>query len=175
MAGDRAAVEAGHYLDLTAAPKVFVKGPMVIGYTSSFRMGEALKHRLVVPNPPRDGMNEAMELAELDRWMAVEFTDSVRNLMRDIGYMKVSEGRESGGIFLVGIFGRIYTFDEDFCPRPALKNYAACGSGMSVIQGALHATSDLGLSPCDRLLRSLEAASDFVATVHGPFDVVELK
>lgn len=49
MAGDSAAVGGGHYLTSTANPKVFKNNGVLIGYTSSFAMGNALQYRLHIP------------------------------------------------------------------------------------------------------------------------------
>ena len=168
IGGDSAAVRQDHYLSYVATPKVFRKGPLVIGYTSSFAMGHALQHRLEVPK----GVPASPILAEaLDVWMAVDFVDAVRNVLRDCGYMKVDCGREKGGTFIVGIRGMIYEFDDDFHARRVAENHYACGSGVSVILGSLW-TSVSDKDPRRRILTALEAAERYTTTVRGPFTLV---
>ncbi|MGX7896877.1 hypothetical protein [Tsuneonella sp. HG222] len=170
MGGDSAAVEQSHYLDLTATPKVFAVGPMVIGYTSSFRMGHALQHRLTLPA----GLPEVGDLTALDRWMAVDFVDAVRQVMRDVGYMKKESEREQGGIFLCGVQGQLYQFDDDFHARRQTVPYAAAGSGLSACLGALWLAHRRGLfeNPAEIVKDALAAAEACIATVRGPFHVV---
>ncbi|KKN17732.1 hypothetical protein LCGC14_0962700, partial [marine sediment metagenome] len=48
MGGDSAGV-AGHHTHPRRDPKVFRVGPVLIGYTSSFRMGQLLRYHLKIP------------------------------------------------------------------------------------------------------------------------------
>jgi hypothetical protein len=68
MGGDSAAVEDGHYLTRTRNPKVFINGAYLIGYTSSFRMGQLLEFA-DLPQP---------EGLDLYRFMATAFVERVR-------------------------------------------------------------------------------------------------
>lgn len=168
MGADSASVADRHYLTISQQPKVFNNGPLIIGYTSSFRMGHALQHRLVVPNT----LPESYNVEDLDRWMAIDFTDAIRNLMADIGYKDTNNGRETGGVFLCGVKGKLYYFDEDFhANRKAM--YSACGSGESACLGALYALSNIKMSPKDKIYTALEAAQSCIATVRSPFNVLE--
>jgi len=170
MGGDSAAIADSHYLTLAGTPKVFEVGPLVMGYTSSFRMGHALQHRLQVP----DGLPSAHELEALDRWMAVTFADAVRQLMRDCGYMKVENSREAGGQFLVGVRGQLYFMDDDFHALRQSTAYAACGSGVSACLGAFYVMDRLNTVPPRHMVQhALEAAVACIATVRGPFHVIE--
>lgn len=172
MGGDSAAIADSHYLTLSAAPKVFEVGPLVIGYTSSFRMGQALQHRLQLP----DGLPGAADLGALDRWMSVTFADAVRQLMRDCGYMKRENEREVGGQFLVGVWGQLYFMDDDFHALRQRAPYAACGSGVSACLAALYMATrfDQTVDDPENVVRlALEAAEHCIATVRGPFHVVK--
>jgi len=168
MAGDRAAVENSHYLVLSGSPKVFRRGPYLIGYTSSFRMGQLLQHSgdLPEPDPRRD----------LDSFMVVDFIEAVRRLLKDGGYVRIHENREESGVFLVGVQGELFVCDDDFNVRTFGHRYGAIGCGVSVALGSLHATARLGspVGPHDRLTFALEAASEFVTGVRAPFDVLDL-
>lgn len=164
LAGDRAGVEQGHYLTILGQPKVFRRGNMVFGYTSSFAMGHALQHRMTIPDLPDDTQVEA-----LDRWVAIEFMDAVRETFRGSGFMKTENGRETGGQFLMGVRGELYAVDDDFHAHRTMAGMAACGSGVSVILGALFVSKG---RPEDRLLGALAAAQEFTTSVRAPFDVI---
>lgn len=172
MGGDSAAIADSHYLTFAATPKVFEVGPLVIGYTSSFRMGYALQHRLDLPSEPPKGATENA----LDEWMAVTFVDAVRQVMRDCGFMKVENAREAGGNFLVGVRGQLYDFDDDFHARRHLSPYAAVGSGVTACTAALNImhriSSTLPIPAEHQILHALEAAEHCVATVRGPFTII---
>lgn len=170
MGGDSSAIADSHYLELAATPKVFAIGPLVLGYTSSFRMGQALQHRLTVP----EHLPDSADLAALDRWMAVPFMDAVRQVMRDAGFMKREYEREQGGQFLCGVRGHIYHCDDDFHASRRGKPYGACGSGISACLGAF-ALAERRIWPEDpeQLIKDvLAAAESCIATVRGPFHVI---
>lgn len=175
MGGDSAAVEQSHYIHLAATPKVFEVGPLLIGYTTSFAMGHALQHRLRITPDDARYIPAANRIDELDCWMATTFTDLVRATMREVGYMKTENGRESGGQFLVGVKGHIYLFDDDFHANRVLEGYAACGSGVTACMAAFHALqSSAANTPLrDAVLIALRAAESCVTTVRGPFHVIE--
>lgn len=177
MGGDAAAVEQSHYNQPTAQPKVFERGPLVMGYTSSFAMGHALQYRLhIPPNLPAAG-----DLAALDRWMSIEFMDAARQAMREAGYLKSESGRQTGGVFLTGVRGELYVCDNDFVARRNIEPFAACGSGETACLAAmdvLHrlrihpAFAEEGLHPGEIVEGALQAAAKFVTTVCGPFTVI---
>jgi hypothetical protein len=164
LGGDRAAVADRHYLTHCAQPKVFRRGSFVMGYTSSFRMGQLLQYRLAAPDLPTE--------TDFDEFMATTFADAVRWCLKDGGYTKIENAREEVGTFLVGAAGRLYVFDDDYNVRSPLCGYAACGSGESVALGSLHATAQLDVPAARRAVMALDAASRFVTTVRAPFDLI---
>ena len=175
MGGDSAAISDSHYLHLTATPKVFEVGPLVIGYTSSFRMGHALQHRLAISGDDAMLIPPGTKPEALDSWMATTFTDKVRAIMRDAGYMKTETGREYGGQFLVGIKGHIYSFDDDFHALRLAEGYAACGSGVTACMAAMFACqkAETDMPPARIVEVALEAAQSCVATVRAPFHIIQ--
>jgi ATP-dependent protease HslVU (ClpYQ) peptidase subunit len=52
VGGDSAGI-SGWDVTVRADPKVFVAGDYVMGFTSSFRLGQLLQFRLKLPEPPR--------------------------------------------------------------------------------------------------------------------------
>lgn len=164
LGGDRAAVDDGHYLAHVVQPKVFRRGDFVFGYTSSFRMGQLLQHRLEIPALP--------EHQPLDEYMVLAFAEAVRSCLKDGGYTKIENSRETVGRFLVGVRGHLYSFDDDYNLLRTICGYDALGSGISVARGSLHTSAKLGLTPHERVLFALEAASEHTTTVRAPFDVI---
>lgn len=158
LGGDSAGT-AGLERTLRRDPKVFRVGEFVLGFTSSFRMGQLLQHRLTPPAIP--------EGADLHAYMVTEFVDAVRELFDDGGYTKDKGGRESGGTFLVGVRGRLFQIADDFQVGESLDGYDACGCGQAYALGVLHATR--ANQPFNRLELALEAAAYHNAGVSGPF------
>jgi hypothetical protein len=160
MAGDSAASEGDGYLTRTLHPKVFRNGAWTIGYTSSFRMGQLLQYS-DLPEP--DGL-------DLCRFMVTVFVERVRTIMRTGGYMRCDHGAESGGIFLVGVAGRLFHFDSDFNVLELGWGFDAVGIGISVARGSLYSTQ--GAPPEMRLRLAMEAAEQFATGVRAPFHVI---
>lgn len=164
LGGDRAAVDQSHYLSHCEQPKVFRRAGMVFGYTTSFRMGQLLQYRLEAP--------EIGEAQPIDEYMATAFIDAVRACLKDGGYTKIDNSRETIGTFLVGVRGHLYVVDSDYNARRDNGGFNAVGSGTSVALGSMHSTAKLRMNPRERIAMALDAASTFVTTVRGPFDII---
>lgn len=162
IGGDSAGV-GGYSLTVRADAKVFTNGPYVMGFTTSFRMGQLLRHALKAPEPDGD----------LEAFMATAFVDAVRTCLKDGGWAKKDNEREEGGIFLVGAHGRLFCVHSDYQVAEAADGYAAIGCGEDIALGALYATARSRVAPQKRIKLALEAAERFSAGVRGPFAYVE--
>jgi ATP-dependent protease HslVU (ClpYQ) peptidase subunit len=160
IGGDSAGV-SGWSLTVRADSKVFTNGPFVMGFTTSFRMGQLLRFALKVPEPDGD----------LEAFMATTFIDAVRETLKSGGWAKKDNEREEGGIFLVGVQGRLFSVQADYQVAEAVDGYAAIGCGQEIALGALYATTR-SRSPQNRIKLALEAAERFSAGVRGPFAYV---
>lgn len=147
-------------------PKVFRTGEYVIGYTSSFRMGQLIKYSLKLPEPPAVG--------DLMAFMATDFINSIRTCLKGGGWTEVEKNREAGGNFLVGVTGRLFEIESDFQVNEELQQYGACGSGSQLALGSLHTSLNRGFGPRSRLQLALDAAEFFSPKVRGPFHYVTL-
>jgi ATP-dependent protease HslVU (ClpYQ) peptidase subunit len=136
--------------------KVFRVQDFLIGFTTSFRMGQLLQHKLKVPK----------QKCKSDfKFMCTVFIDSVKMVFKEDN-MK--------GNFLVGYRGVLYDIEEDFQVAMVAEKYNAVGSGSQYALGALHALVDtLGddESPITIVTAALEASARFNPFVQGPFIV----
>jgi ATP-dependent protease HslVU (ClpYQ) peptidase subunit len=161
MGADSAGV-AGYSMIRRADEKVFAVGEFVIGFTSSFRMGQALRYSF---NPPR------IETWDIWRYMATSFVDSCREAMKTAGFLETNSGQESGGTFLVGVRGQLFTVESDFQVGVSRHPYASVGCGDHIALGSLYTST--ALAPRTRVEMALAAAEEFSAGVRGPFVVIE--
>lgn len=168
IGGDSAGVDSGLSLAVRADTKVFRNGKYLFGFTTSFRMGQLIRHALTPPKPPRSP-------AQLDRFMSTTFIDAIRECLRAGGWVRRDNEREEGGTFLVGVRGRLYSVEEDFQVGQSADGYAAVGSGAAVALGALYATAETAMPPKRRVKIALRAAERFNAGVRGPFVCLSLK
>ncbi len=164
LGGDSASGNTGTYhVNPVRAPKVFRRGALVFGFTSSWRMGQLLQFRLPELEPRPD----------LPEWLATTFVDAVRKTLLDGGYAKKENNVEQAGEFLLGVRGRLFVFDSDFHVGEPADPYAACGCGQAYALGALHATrSFTNWAPRNRLRTALEAAASYSAYVRAPWRFV---
>lgn len=161
MGGDSAGT-AGWDLIVRADRKVFRNGPYVMGFTTSFRMGQLLRHGFeppALPEPP----------ADLEAFMATTFIDAVRERLKAGGWASKTNEQEQGGNFLVGVRGRLFEIGSDYQVGESLDGYAAVGCGDQVAHGALFASR--GRPAMDRIVTALVAAERFSAGVRRPFAV----
>jgi hypothetical protein len=107
--------------------------------------------------------------------MRTKFIDSVKTAFKEGGYGSIgsSSDEDTGGIFIVGIEGRIFTIDEDFHVGENVVNYMAEGSGGQIALGALYATKNQK-NPKLRLKAALEAAATYNMSVCAPFTYIQI-
>lgn len=165
MGGDSAGV-AGMGLALRKDPKVFRNHDFLVGYTSSFRMGQLLRFKFAPPEHP-----EGMDTYE---YMVSHVVDAVRKCFQDGGYTRKDNERESGGCFLVGYRGRLFTLESDFQVGEGYQHFHAVGCGEDIALGALDALSGYDLTPEERVRAALQAAENWSAGVRAPFIIERL-
>lgn len=162
IGGDSAGV-AGYSISSRADEKVFKNGPYVMGFTSSFRMGQLLRYSLVPPAP---------NTRDLDRFMVTTFVDAVRACLKAGGYASKDKDVEEGGTFLVGVAGHLFGIQSDYQVAKEVNGYAAVGCGEDLALGALYATRRMP-NQRSRVRSALEAAAEHSAGVVGPFRIIE--
>lgn len=154
-------------------PKIYRVGDMLIGFTTSFRMGQLLGHSLTLPHHHAD--------VAIEKYMVTSFIDAVRKLLKDGGYAEKKDEVERGGTFLVAYKGRIFHIESDYQVGEREEPFDAVGCGWDLALGSFF-TSERGVHGSgtqrdiarSRVLLALEASAAFSAGVHPPFRVEEL-
>lgn len=162
IGGDSAAVsEDDLSYNIISGSKVFQKGEFIFGFSSSFRMGQILEHKLRIPNHPK-GMDDF-------KFMVTLFIDSVKKCFQESDYneMVLDEGS-----FLVGYNGKLYAVFSDYQINQPKENFAAMGCGEFFALGAMYATVET--DPQKKMEVALNAAVKFSAGVKPPFTFVKL-
>lgn len=163
MGGDSAAVdEDSHIISTRKEPKVFIKGPYLIGYAGSFRFGKVLQHSFLAPKPQTE---------DLDRFFNTVFVDALRGSCEAAKIDPSSEDDSSE--LLIGVKGRLFEFCNDWHFGEDTHNYNSIGSGSSFAIGSLYSTGRVK-SEHARIKLALQAAENFSATVRGPFTILEI-
>lgn len=170
LVADSAGTDVGYHVRTDKiSPKIFLKGEMLVGYTSSFRMGQILQYCWEVPARP-EGITDL-------GYMVGVVIPSIRALFVEQKY--ILETEKSGGNFLITYRGVIYEIQHDFAVIDHSRRFAAVGSGYVQAQGFMAAACRYGLlDDEENIIPVLEDAivtiSDFNITVSGRVDVLKL-
>ena len=168
MIGGDSAGTSGWTLCIQTNPKVFTlqAGRFVIGFTTSFRMGQLLQFCFEPPAHP-----EGMDALE---YMVRDFTSAVRQCLKDGGFATKDKEQESGGIFLVGYMGRLFRIESSYQVIEPLCGWIATGCGediaMGAIEGQLIASRERDYEWI--LRQAMQVTERNNAGVRGPFHVV---
>jgi hypothetical protein len=160
IGADSAAI-SGLALCVRADTKVFRNGPFLIGFTTSFRMGQLLQFRLQPPDHPA-GMPTFEFLITL-------FVDSVRSCLRTGGFARRKEEQEVAGSFLLGYRGCLYSLDSDYQVARAADGICAVGCGAQIALGALHALNTI--APLNQ--NTCNEGKDIFSTAENEFQIIE--
>ena len=166
MGGDSAGVDGRLGLHLRKDPKVFIVGEFIIGFTTSFRMGQILRFNLN-PEKPTEGEDQF-------HYMVTKFIPAVTKALEDSKWLKSRESVAEGGTFLVGWRGKLFAIYPDFQVAELSTPYNACGCAIDLILGSLYTTGlqNDAIGPYERVETSLRAAEAFSAGVRGPFTIL---
>ena len=126
----------GYSKNETRLNKIFTNGELLIGYTSSFRMGQLLEF-CEFPNIPGE--------TSIYKYMVTQFIPSVRDIFKSAGYTKIENNTETGGVFLVGIRKKLFCICSDFQVQEHNDNFYAIGAGQDYALGALQFMKTNGL------------------------------
>lgn len=164
MGADSAGV-GGLSLSNRKDPKIYRVGEMLIGFTSSYRMGQLLGYSLILP----DFHSEY----SIDKYMNTMFINAVRDCLKEGGYAKKENEVEQAGFFLVAFKGRIFSIGSDYQVGECFENYDSVGCGSDLALGSLF-TSENEKDDIKRINKALEAAARFSAGVRAPFIIEKL-
>lgn len=134
IGGDSASVSGSH-LDKTRLRKVFkvsnqYGNKLIIGYTTSFRMGQLLQYSLKLPKHNK-------HKSDLE-YLATDFIYQIRKSFKDGGYSTISQNEEEGGFFLVGYKDTLYKVNSDFHINTSKNGFDAVGSGKKFALGSIY-------------------------------------
>lgn len=147
--------------------KLVRNGNLIFGATTSFRMIDILQHALTVP--------KVFEGQKPIDYVVQSLIPAVRHAFKDGGFAKIESGRESGGTFLVGFRGQLFTVYDDYQVAFDANDIASVGCGDAYAMGAMHSVRGFITDPMLRLATGLNAAETFSAGVRGPFHYITLE
>lgn len=163
IGGDSAGV-AGYNIQIRADEKVFRNGPFIMGFTTSFRMGQLLRYVFTPPEHP-EGMDDM-------KFMVSVFIPAVKTIFKEQGFQKSKDSQDQGGAFIVGYRGSLYEIDDDYQVGKLMDNVSSVGCGSHIALGAMYALEHM--YPAERIKRALEITTYLNAGVRPPFVIEEV-
>ena len=174
MGADSAGVYPSYEMTITKHPKVFRVGGMLIGFTSSWRMGQILQYGLPGFQALDSVIHEPYAQADAFVTVCTTFIEWCRDVFKAAGYATKEKYAEIGGQFLVGYRGRLFKVESDYSVGEAAIGFDAIGCGALPALGSLY-TSRLSGGPEYRIEKALMAAEKFSAGVRSPFTILKLE
>lgn len=169
LAGDAIGV-SGYSKSVAARPKVFKKTvqttgqSIVFGYCGSFRFGQLLEFKFVVPPLGED--DDPYE------WAVCELVPSIQRLCEDGGLKPSKDNNIFEVNILVGVGGRLFSVESDLQVGEWEDSFYAIGMGEDYARGSMFSTESSDLSVEDRLTMAVEAAARFCTGVCLPVSIV---
>ncbi len=161
MCADSAATNGDEIYTVTS-PKVFAHGPFLFGFCGSYRVGQILRYRVELPEPPPEGDLEAFLVRHLVPALrcAVERDGAAASGPRFLGERTT---------ILLGCRVQLYCIGADLTVTPC-NDFAAIGSGRLRAYAALHALRAAGIGPARRRLElAMAATAEFTSNVRRPW------
>ncbi len=171
LAGDTGGMLQSYSFTNMVGSKVFRNGPYLMGYTSSFRMGQVLEHSFI---PPLPDIGAVCDMG----FMVKRFIVKLRETFKDAGFASKDKEVEEGGIFLIGHRmnpnkrGVLYLIQADYSLIESVRPYNACGCGSELIMGSMFSTDFIIDDAKAKLHIALKAAAEFSGAVRGPFTFI---
>lgn len=175
VGGDSA--ESDHWtVSVREDPKFFARGPYIIGFAGSIRIGQIVRFKMRMPKPRQTDLRNSDTML---KFMSTRFIDELTIAINENGSLVVSEedgnNMASNSGLIVCIAGHMFMVQSDMAVCTTTKDYIAMGSGDNFALGSLYATENSRQSSATRVLKALEAAAEFSTTVSGPFHLFSSK
>lgn len=163
--GGDAAMSSEDSVALQTLPKVFNRGPAVIGVCGQARLEPVMRHVVQVPNFKRGD--------DPDRWVNVDLANAIRTAVTREGLVTESGWLDLGdSAILVGVAGQLFAIESDLCGWRPLQGFYAIGSGGEKARASLAETHEKKLQPRTRLKRALERAAAETPFTRPPWTFV---
>ena len=142
-------------------PKIFRNGGFIIGYTTSFRLGQLLEYRWI---PPQRGEDQTE-----NNYIFVSVIESIKDMLVVDGFST----NGVGGNFIIIYNKRIFEVQDDYSLLE-VKDYCAVGCGTDEAETTLYILEQIenNLSIKDKLRLAIKAAANRKVGVLEDCDVI---
>lgn len=173
IGSDAVGLDDGDLVFRLQEPKVFLKGPFLIGCAGT-HLANQLIRRLWMP----DKKWEENRLALKDEGVMWRVRDSLWEFLHEAGRWELMCQKDDPqlmhGAFIIGYRGTVWHIGVDGTVDTFEANYHAIGTGQEVALGSLHTTQQMIKDcPFHRVELALQAAEYHLSAIEGPFTILE--
>lgn len=167
MVGDSGGTNVSQHsrTDLSTS-KIFKKGDMLVGFTTSFRMGQLLQYCLKLPERKED-------LSDYE-YLITQFVPALFEMYENGKYAKDPE--KKGGNFLIAWNGEIYEVTAEYSVLWMDSMFGSVGSGYNYALPVMDMMSKMELFDIDDIEKQLKSVLNTVSkyniTVSGRTDYI---
>lgn len=150
------------------SPKLYRPRPwLAFGFTTSWRFGQILGHKLQLPTAMTKGADP------LD-WLVSAFVPLAQKVLGEHGWQRKKDERAEGGTAVVAIGDRAFTLQDDYSVIEHASGIETAGSGYLVarVAGELQRELEPALHAADVAATALRYAELHARGVRGPFAFV---
>jgi ATP-dependent protease HslVU (ClpYQ) peptidase subunit len=161
---------------VSSIDKVFKANDMLIGYTTSFRMGQIIRHNFDIPKSNSYYFNRAEPYAH-EKYLVMDFIPALRACLKEHGFTTIKDSVEEGSQLLIGFAGCLFTIHSDFSVQRSFDEFDAIGAGAFYALGAIHALNDqhgMTIDPPKLIESALITSEHFCNGVCPPFTILSL-
>jgi len=167
MGGDSAG-SSNYDVRIRKDPKVFKNGEFMIGFTTSFRMGQLLM-------APFDDLFPQKESEKDYDYLVNSFIPNIQKRFKEHSFTKVKNEVHEGGTFILVYRNKIYEIEDDFQVSEYYDDFDSVGCGSPYALGALKALQGINMAVKLKVEMALEIAAYFSGGVSAPFNVISNK
>lgn len=164
MGGDSATTQ-GWVSTITAKPKVFKRGDMLIGGTGTIRLLQLVQYSFKIPEVP-DGI-------DIHEYFVTHFCNALRECLKSGGLSETHDSNRErySGELIVGYRESLITIDSAYGVMFSQDTYQSIGCGEEFALGSLATSDEFNLTPQKRVRLALEAAAKYSTGVSAPFHI----
>lgn len=160
--GADSAASSNYEMHIRPDQKMFRRGPMLIGFAGSFRVGQLMQYSFTMPvHQP--------ELTNVDYFVS-QFVPAFRTCCDAGGVLHPGDRDVTPTSFLIGYRGQLYQLEENFQIGQSAHKHDAIGCANHFALGSLWTSR--GLDARARVCRALEAAEHYSTAVAKPFKII---
>lgn len=173
IGADSLVASDGGSLIARSAPKVFYRGPVILGYAGDLRAMDVIQYHLEFEIDEGEVFETPEHFIHLELVPAMAKALTQAGLLNDFSNRNMPSLPSFPGVFLAGYGGEVFEISSTLQVTRPLEQFIATGSGEDFAMGSMYSTiNEPDYDPRVIVLQALKAAAQYQAYVGPPFGVI---